>query len=223
MVLVLLTTGKGKGGSTPHCPASPGEGHASKEGTPPGGGLSKVNWASSPFPGGVGRVAGLGTGKEEKEGATGASCSGLPPAAPSGRCHTPLTVCSQHAGLPAAAACPAAGAGEPWVLHPFSWGTGRTRHDLTRGLLQAAHSLHRVVHRCAMLWKQKVLGQGREPQPLTSTMPSRRVTFDHPLSTRVAAGAGDAALEAKRTRDLQSRGALGSLALAAGDSQLLEL
>uniref|UniRef100_A0ABI8AL27 SFI1 centrin binding protein n=1 Tax=Felis catus TaxID=9685 RepID=A0ABI8AL27_FELCA len=89
--------------------------------------------------------------------------------------------------------------------------------------VQAAHSLHRVVHRCAMLWKQKVLGQGREPQPLTSTMPSRRVTFDHPLSTRVAAGAGDAALEAKRTRDLQSRGALGSLALAAGDSQLLEL
>ncbi|XP_042765440.1 protein SFI1 homolog isoform X14 [Panthera leo] len=89
--------------------------------------------------------------------------------------------------------------------------------------VQAAHSLHRVVHRCAMLWKQKVLGQGREPQPLTSTMPSRRVTFDSPLSTCVAAGAGDAALEAKRTRDPQSRGALGSLALAAGDSQLLEL
>ncbi|XP_049474998.1 protein SFI1 homolog isoform X2 [Panthera uncia] len=89
--------------------------------------------------------------------------------------------------------------------------------------VQAAHSLHRVVRRCAMLWKQKVLGQGREPQPLTSTMPSRRVTFDSPLSTCVAAGAGDAALEAKRTRDPQSRGALGSLALAAGDSQLLEL
>uniref|UniRef100_A0A673UZI7 SFI1 centrin binding protein n=1 Tax=Suricata suricatta TaxID=37032 RepID=A0A673UZI7_SURSU len=89
--------------------------------------------------------------------------------------------------------------------------------------VQAAHSLHRVVHRCAMLWKQKVLGQSRRPQPPTFTMPSRRVTFDSPFSTCVAAGAGDAALETKGPRDPQSWGALGSLALAAGDPQLLEL
>ncbi|XP_077617678.1 protein SFI1 homolog isoform X2 [Crocuta crocuta] len=93
----------------------------------------------------------------------------------------------------------------------------------TQQQVQAAHSLHRVVHRCAMLWKQKVLGQGREPQPPTSTIPSRRVTFNSPLSTCVAAGAGDAALETKRPRDPQSRGALLSLTLAAGDPQLLEL
>ncbi|XP_034873321.1 protein SFI1 homolog isoform X2 [Mirounga leonina] len=90
--------------------------------------------------------------------------------------------------------------------------------------VQAAHSLHRAVHHCAMLWKQKVLGQGREPRPLTCTMPSRRVTFDRPLSTCVAAGAGDAALETKKPRDPHGpRGALGSLSLAAGDPHLLEL
>ncbi|XP_032251071.1 protein SFI1 homolog isoform X2 [Phoca vitulina] len=90
--------------------------------------------------------------------------------------------------------------------------------------VQAAHSLHRAVHHCAMLWKQKVLGQGREPRPLTCTMPSRRVTFDRPLSTCVAAGAGDAALETKKPRDPHGpRGALGSLFLAAGDPHLLEL
>ncbi|XP_027980511.1 protein SFI1 homolog isoform X1 [Eumetopias jubatus] len=90
--------------------------------------------------------------------------------------------------------------------------------------VQAAHSLHRAVHRCAMLWKQKVLGQGREPRPLTCTMPSRKVTFDRPLSTCVEAGAGDAALETKKPQDPHGpRGALGSLSLAAGDPYLLEL
>ncbi|XP_030884219.1 protein SFI1 homolog isoform X11 [Leptonychotes weddellii] len=90
--------------------------------------------------------------------------------------------------------------------------------------VQAAHSLHRAVHHCAMLWKQKVLGQGREPRTLTCTMPSRRVTFDRPLSTCVAAGAGDAALETRKPRDPHGpRGALGSLSLAAGDPHLLEL
>uniref|UniRef100_A0A452ULD5 SFI1 centrin binding protein n=1 Tax=Ursus maritimus TaxID=29073 RepID=A0A452ULD5_URSMA len=88
--------------------------------------------------------------------------------------------------------------------------------------VQAAHSLHRAVHRCAMLWKQKVLGQGREPRPPTSTVPSRRVTFDSPLST--CAGAGDAALGTKKPRGPHGpRGALGSLSLAAGDPQLQEL
>nr|XP_030716732.1 protein SFI1 homolog isoform X10 [Globicephala melas] len=90
--------------------------------------------------------------------------------------------------------------------------------------VQAAHSLHRVVRRCATLWKKKALGLGREPQPPTSTVCSRRVTFEGPLPSHLAAGAGDASLETKRTtapRGLQ--GALDSLPSAAGDTQLLEL
>lgn len=64
--------------------------------------------------------------------------------------------------------------------------------------VQAAHSLHRAVRRCATLWKQKALGRGREPQSPVSTEPSRRVTFECPLISHVAAGAGDAPLETKR-------------------------
>ncbi|XP_066226530.1 protein SFI1 homolog [Saccopteryx leptura] len=90
--------------------------------------------------------------------------------------------------------------------------------------VQAAHSLHQVVRRCAILWKHKVLGPGREPQPPTSTMPSRRVTFKGPLPDHVAAGAGDAALETKRPPAPRGpQGALGSLALDARDPQFLEL
>uniref|UniRef100_A0A8C6G3E6 SFI1 centrin binding protein n=1 Tax=Moschus moschiferus TaxID=68415 RepID=A0A8C6G3E6_MOSMO len=63
---------------------------------------------------------------------------------------------------------------------------------------QAAHSLHRAVRHCATLWKQKALGRGREPQPPASTEPSRRVTFERPLPSHVAVGAGDAPLETKR-------------------------
>lgn len=74
-----------------------------------------------------------------------------------------------------------------------------------------------------MLWKQKVLRPGREPQPPTSTVPSRRVTFEVPLPDRVIAAAGDATLETKRPRAPWPHGALGSLALDAGDPQLLEL
>lgn len=230
VVLVLLTTGKGNGRSTRHHPC------LSRErtvplwragwvvGTAPGRPLSRENQTSSPpLPGGVGRVAGLCAGKAEEEGAAGAGRAGLPPAAPPGGCHSPLAVRRQHEGLQAAAARPAAGAGEPWVPHPSSRAAGGTRHDLTRGLLQAAHSLHRAVHRCAMLWKQKVLGQGKECRPLP-TMPRRRVTFDSPLPTCVAAGAGDATLETRRPGDPHVPwGALGSLSLAAGDPQLLEL
>lgn len=73
-----------------------------------------------------------------------------------------------------------------------------------------------------MLWKQKVLGPGREPQPPTSTMPRRRVTFEVPLPDHVIA-AGDATLETKRLRAPWPHGALGSLALDAGDPQFLEL
>ncbi|XP_059532557.1 LOW QUALITY PROTEIN: protein SFI1 homolog [Myotis daubentonii] len=89
--------------------------------------------------------------------------------------------------------------------------------------VQVAHSLHRAVHRCAMLWKQKVLGPGRAPPP-TSTVPSRRVTFRGPLPDHGSAAAGDAAPETRRPRAPRgTQGALGSLALDAGDPPLLEL
>ncbi|ELK18694.1 Protein SFI1 like protein [Pteropus alecto] len=70
---------------------------------------------------------------------------------------------------------------------------------------------------------QKVLGAGKEPQPPTSTVLSRRVTFEVPLPDHVIAAAGDATLETKRLRAPWPHGALGSLALDAGDPQLLEL
>ena len=47
---------------------------------------------------------------------------------------------------------------------PSPVGHGRHSAALTAGRLQAAHSLHRAVHRCATLWKQKALGRGRELQ-----------------------------------------------------------
>lgn len=90
--------------------------------------------------------------------------------------------------------------------------------------VQAAHSLHRAVHRCATLWKQKALGRGRELQSPASTEPSRRVTFERPLLSHVAAGAGDAPLEPKRPPAPRGLwGALDGLASAPGDPQLLEL
>uniref|UniRef100_A0A8C0A8P7 SFI1 centrin binding protein n=1 Tax=Bos mutus grunniens TaxID=30521 RepID=A0A8C0A8P7_BOSMU len=90
--------------------------------------------------------------------------------------------------------------------------------------VQAAHCLHRTVRRCATLWKQKALGQGREPQSPASTEPSRRVTFECPLLSHVAAGAGDAPLETKRPPAPRGLwGALDGLASAPGDPQLLEL
>ncbi|KAM6165924.1 protein SFI1 homolog [Erethizon dorsatum] len=89
--------------------------------------------------------------------------------------------------------------------------------------VQAAHSLHRAVRRCAEIWKRKVLGPGRESQPLASIAPSRRVMFEGPLFDFVAAGAGDATLEAKRLRAQQPQAAMGSLALAAGEPRLVEL
>ncbi|XP_023561625.1 protein SFI1 homolog [Octodon degus] len=89
--------------------------------------------------------------------------------------------------------------------------------------VQAAHSLHRAVRHCAEIWKRKVLGSGKESQPLAPMAPSRRVTFEGPLLDFVAAGAGDATLEAKRLHARQSRAAPGSLVPAAGQPQLLEL
>ncbi|XP_059751026.1 protein SFI1 homolog isoform X4 [Balaenoptera ricei] len=107
----------------------------------------------------------------------------------------------------------------------FAAGMKAFRQQLhARQQVQAAHSLHRVVRRCAMLWKQKVLGLGREPQPPTSTVRSRRVTFEGPLPSHIAAGAGDASLETKRTTAPRGlRGALDSVASAAEGTQLLEL
>ncbi|XP_061025603.1 protein SFI1 homolog isoform X7 [Eubalaena glacialis] len=107
----------------------------------------------------------------------------------------------------------------------FAAGMKAFRQQLhARQQVQAAHSLHRVVRRCATLWKQKVLGLGREPQPPTSTVRSKRVTFEGPHPSHIAAGAGDASLETKRTTAPRGlRGALDSLASAAGDTQLLEL
>ncbi|XP_009436497.3 protein SFI1 homolog isoform X11 [Pan troglodytes] len=87
--------------------------------------------------------------------------------------------------------------------------------------VQAAHSLHRAVHRCATLWKQKVLGRGGKPQPLAAIAPSRKVTFEGPLLNRIAAGAGDATLETKRPQASRPPGALGRL--AAEEPHALEL
>ncbi|PNJ49253.1 SFI1 isoform 2 [Pongo abelii] len=87
--------------------------------------------------------------------------------------------------------------------------------------VQAAHSLHRAVRRCATLWKQKVLGRGGKPQPLAAIAPSGKVTFEGPLLNRIAAGAGDATLETKRPQAPWPQGALGRL--AAEEPHALEL
>nr|XP_037863505.1 protein SFI1 homolog isoform X16 [Chlorocebus sabaeus] len=78
--------------------------------------------------------------------------------------------------------------------------------------VQAAHSLHRAVRRCATLWKQKVLGRGGKPQPLAAIAPSRKVTFEDPLLNCIATGAGDATVGTKRPQAPLLQGALGRLA-----------
>ncbi|XP_012869706.1 PREDICTED: protein SFI1 homolog [Dipodomys ordii] len=88
--------------------------------------------------------------------------------------------------------------------------------------IQAAHSLHRAVRRCAELWKQKVLGQDRESRPPALVTSSRRVTFEGPLANRIAAGAGDATLETTRRRAPRPQGA-SSIQTPAGESYLPEL
>ncbi|XP_023373443.1 protein SFI1 homolog [Otolemur garnettii] len=95
----------------------------------------------------------------------------------------------------------------------FATATKAFRQQLQAQLqVKAAHSLHRVVRRCAMLWKQKVLGRSGEPQRPAPVAASMRVTFEGPLLDQAVAGAGDATLETKRPRVLQPQGALGSLA-----------
>ncbi|XP_008839226.1 protein SFI1 homolog isoform X2 [Nannospalax galili] len=89
--------------------------------------------------------------------------------------------------------------------------------------VQAAHSLNCVVRHCAELWKKKVLGPGKKSQPPAPIILSKRVTFEDSLLPEVAAEAGDATLETKKLRAPLSRGALGSLALAAGEPCLPEI
>ncbi|XP_012619426.2 protein SFI1 homolog isoform X1 [Microcebus murinus] len=107
----------------------------------------------------------------------------------------------------------------------FAAATKASRQQLqAQQQVQAAHKLHRAVRHCATLWKQKVLGCGREPRPPAPIVPSRRVTFEGPLLDPAVAGAGDdATRETKRPRAPQPRGALGSLALATGEPHLPEL
>nr|XP_044988336.1 protein SFI1 homolog isoform X2 [Jaculus jaculus] len=101
----------------------------------------------------------------------------------------------------------------------FTAGMKAFRQQLqTQQQVQAAHSLHCAVRRCAELWKKKVLGPGRDsqlPAPITS---SRRVTFEGSLLS--GAKAEDAFLETKRLRAPRPQG---SLALAAGEPHPLEL
>nr|XP_021521349.1 LOW QUALITY PROTEIN: protein SFI1 homolog [Aotus nancymaae] len=103
----------------------------------------------------------------------------------------------------------------------FSAGVKASRQQLqAQQQVQAAHSLHRAVRHCATLWKQKVLGRGRQPQPLAPIAPSRKVTFEGTLLNRIAAGAGDATLETKRPQAPRPQGALSRL--AAGEPHALE-
>uniref|UniRef100_A0A2K6V6N4 SFI1 centrin binding protein n=1 Tax=Saimiri boliviensis boliviensis TaxID=39432 RepID=A0A2K6V6N4_SAIBB len=104
----------------------------------------------------------------------------------------------------------------------FAAGMKASRQQLqAQQQVQAAHSLHRAVRHCATLWKQKVLGWGREPQPLAPIASSRKVTFEGTLLNCIAAGAGDATLETKRPQAPRPQGALGRL--AAGEPHALEL
>uniref|UniRef100_A0A2K6F814 SFI1 centrin binding protein n=1 Tax=Propithecus coquereli TaxID=379532 RepID=A0A2K6F814_PROCO len=106
----------------------------------------------------------------------------------------------------------------------FSAGMKASRQQLqAQQQVQAAHKLHHAVRRCATLWKQKVLGCGREPQPPAPVAPSRRVTFEGLLLDQAVAGAGDATRETKKPRAPQPQGALSSLALATGEPHLREL
>ncbi|XP_006869370.1 PREDICTED: protein SFI1 homolog [Chrysochloris asiatica] len=105
----------------------------------------------------------------------------------------------------------------------FAAGMKASRQQLqAQQQAQAAHTLHRAVGRCAMLWKQKVLGPPKETLSPAPPALSRRVTFQVPPLSCMAAGAGDIALNTKLQRVGPEQG-LDRLALASGDPQLLEL
>ncbi|XP_013208838.1 protein SFI1 homolog isoform X1 [Microtus ochrogaster] len=100
----------------------------------------------------------------------------------------------------------------------FATGVKAFRQQLqARQEVQAAHSLHCAVRRCAELWKKKVLGPGRmseTPAPITF---SRRVTFKDSFLSGVTGEAGDTTLETKKLQAPPSQGTLGSVAVAAGE------
>ncbi|KAM5238858.1 protein SFI1 homolog [Ctenodactylus gundi] len=105
----------------------------------------------------------------------------------------------------------------------FTAGVKAVRQQLhTQQQVQAAHSLHRAVCRCAELWKRKVLGPGRESGPVAPVASSRRVTFSSPLLDFIA-GAGDATLETSKPQALRPQEAMGSWVLSAKQPQLMEL
>lgn len=127
VVLGLVPTGKGNGGSTSHCPCQdrtvPRWRAGWVVGSPCGAHAGRAGPHLLLFPGGVGRMAWLCAGEEEKEGTARACGAGLPAAASAGGSHTPSAVRGWHEGLPAAAACPAADAGRPGL--PLLMGSGQ--------------------------------------------------------------------------------------------------
>ncbi|XP_075800151.1 protein SFI1 homolog isoform X5 [Microtus pennsylvanicus] len=106
----------------------------------------------------------------------------------------------------------------------FATGVKAFRQQLqARQEVQAAHSLHCAVRRCAELWKKKVLGPGRMSQTPAPITFSRRVTFKDSFLSGVTGEAGDTTLETKKLQAPPSQGTLGSLAVAAGEPCLLTL
>ncbi|XP_038176232.1 protein SFI1 homolog [Arvicola amphibius] len=106
----------------------------------------------------------------------------------------------------------------------FATGVKAFRQQLqARQEVQAAHSLHCAVRRCAELWKKKVLGPGRTSQAPAPITFSRRVTFKDSFLSGVTGEAGDTTLETKKLPAPPSQGTLGSLAVAAGEPCLLTL
>ncbi|XP_051021256.1 protein SFI1 homolog [Acomys russatus] len=106
----------------------------------------------------------------------------------------------------------------------FAAGLRASRQQLqAQQQVQAAHSLHCTVRRCAELWKKQALGPGRTSQPPAPVTFSRRVTFKDSFLSGVAAEAGDATLETKKLRAPPSQGFLSHLAVAAGEPCCREL
>ncbi|XP_041524803.1 protein SFI1 homolog isoform X3 [Microtus oregoni] len=106
----------------------------------------------------------------------------------------------------------------------FATGVKAFRQQLqARQEVQAAHSLHCAVRRCAELWKKKVLGPGRMSQTPAPITFSRRVTFKDSFLSGVTGEARDTTLETKKLQAPPSQGTLGSLAVAAGEPCLLTL
>uniref|UniRef100_H3BBT7 SFI1 centrin binding protein n=1 Tax=Latimeria chalumnae TaxID=7897 RepID=H3BBT7_LATCH len=53
-----------------------------------------------------------------------------------------------------------------------------------RSHVEMAFSLHKVIHHCAMAWKQKALGKKEKPRPRPAPSPQKKtVTFNIPISS----------------------------------------